>query len=225
LTKFSPLSGVPAATLLLTSGAAFFCAAAAAAFAIAGSGDGVSGALKGCAADVEVAAGAASAGRAFVCVAVAAEMGVALLRGAVVERKRGVRTRGSEGRAARRQVRQIMAKAWGVVDGGRGAEMAGACLLDFGHKFRGNARGVFPVPDALGAWALATWDGMDGPAGRHCVGADCVRGRAGRRLLVAAGCCCVRSLLLHVHRVLAWRLWTCSQWGSGLHSPKPSSRG
>lgn len=77
--KFRPFSGVPAGTLLLTSGAAFFSATFAAAFSSAGLGVGVRGALKGCAAEVEVAAGGAWESvdwRGVGCDA--AEMGVAL---------------------------------------------------------------------------------------------------------------------------------------------------
>jgi hypothetical protein len=134
LRKLSPLSGVPAGTLLLTRGAAFFCAACAAAFAMAGSGDGVSGALKGCAADVEVAAGA-SLGRAFVCVAVFAEIGVAFARGDDVERKRESVAVGRDGRAAaRRHVRQIILGVRVGIDGG---VVDGRCLnmgVGFGEK-------------------------------------------------------------------------------------------
>jgi hypothetical protein len=110
--KFSPFSGVPAGTLLLTSGAAFFSATLAALFSSAGLGAGVSGALKGCAAEVEVAAGESLGWRGVGCAA--EEMGVAaaLKAGRVVERKRRV----GRAREARWQVRQIIVwcVVWGV---------------------------------------------------------------------------------------------------------------
>lgn len=106
--KFRPFSGVPAGTLLLTSGAAFFSATLAAVFSRAGLGVGVRGALKGCAAEVEVAAGESLGWRGVDCAA--AEMGVALREGRVVERKRRV----GRAREARRQVRQIIACIVGV---------------------------------------------------------------------------------------------------------------
>lgn len=74
--KFRPFSGVPAGTLLLTSGAAFFSATFAAVFSSAGLGAGVRGALKGCAAEVEVAAEEAPGWCGVGCAA--EEMGVAL---------------------------------------------------------------------------------------------------------------------------------------------------
>lgn len=97
--KFRPFSGVPAGTLLLTSGVAFFSTALAAAFSIEGVGEGVRGALKGCAAEDEVAAGGA-----FGVGCEAEEMGVALREGRVVERRRRVGKKCE----ARWQVRQIM---------------------------------------------------------------------------------------------------------------------
>lgn len=118
LRKFRPFSGVPAGTELLINGAAFFSAAAAAAsfFREAGA-EGVMGALKGWAAEVDVAAGAVCEDvglpwRGAVWVAALGEMGVALRIGAVVERKREEGERGIEGirdrDAARRQPRQII---------------------------------------------------------------------------------------------------------------------
>lgn len=111
--KFRPLSGVPATTLLLTSGVAFFPAALAAFFSIAGLGSGVSGALKGCAAEVEVAAGGVwddigEPWRGVGCEA--EEMGVALFHAGELERKRRVDALGM--RAVRRQVRQIIVDVW-----------------------------------------------------------------------------------------------------------------
>lgn len=55
--KLRPLSGWPAGTLLLTKGTAFFFAASAAVAFASGLAAGVNGSLKGCAADVDVAAG------------------------------------------------------------------------------------------------------------------------------------------------------------------------
>ena len=107
--KFSPFSGVPAGTELLTSGVGFFSAALAAFFSIAGLGFGVSGALNGCAADVDVAAGGAceDVGEPWRGVGCEAdEMGVALARAGEEEMKRRVGALGM--RAARRQVRQII---------------------------------------------------------------------------------------------------------------------
>lgn len=107
--KFKPLSGVPAGTELFTSGVAFFSTALAAAFAIAGLGFGVSGALKGCAADVDVAAGGAcdDVGEPWRGVGVEAEeMGVAFAKAAVEESER--RVEGTRVREARRQDRQII---------------------------------------------------------------------------------------------------------------------
>lgn len=111
--KFRPLSGVPAGTELLTSGVGFLSAALAAFFSMLGLGVGVSGALKGCAAEDEVAAGGA-------CDDVALpwrgegveadEMGVALESAGEEERKRRVGT--LERREARRQVRQIIVDVW-----------------------------------------------------------------------------------------------------------------
>jgi hypothetical protein len=91
----SPFSGVPAGTELRTSGEAFFSAAAAASFFNAGGAEGVVFSLKGCAAEVEVAAGGLCEEsevpcRGAVWVAVLAEMGVAL-RVEVVERGRVAR--------------------------------------------------------------------------------------------------------------------------------------
>jgi hypothetical protein len=83
--KFNPFSGVPAAILLFTSGVTFFLAASVAwPFRLADA-DGVRGSLKGCAADVDVAAGSDELGRVAVWVA---EMGVALERREEVVRKR-----------------------------------------------------------------------------------------------------------------------------------------
>ena len=104
--KFRPFSGVPAGTLLLTSGVAFFSTALAAAFSIEGVGEGVRGALKGCAAEDEVAAGGA-----FGVGCEAEEMGVALREGRVVERRRRVGKKCE----ARWQVRQIMVWVCGCV--------------------------------------------------------------------------------------------------------------
>lgn len=108
--KFRPFKGVPAGTLLLTSGAAFFSAALAAAFSSAGGGAGVRGALKGCADEVDTADGEA----AWRGVGVAEEvMGVALREGRVVEKRR---CEGRE-RAARWQVRQIIVWVCGGIEG------------------------------------------------------------------------------------------------------------
>lgn len=111
--KFSPLSGVPAGTELFTSGVTFFSAALAAFFSIAGVGFGVSGALKGCAAEVDVAAGGAcdDVDVPWRGVGVEAEeMGVAFARAAedVIER----RVEGTRVRDALRQVRQIIVDVW-----------------------------------------------------------------------------------------------------------------
>lgn len=93
----------------MTSGAAFFFSLAlAAVFSRAGLGVGVKGALKGCAAEVEVAAGEAAGWCGVGCAA--EEIGVALREGRVVERRRRV---GRE-REARWQVRQIIGSVGGV---------------------------------------------------------------------------------------------------------------
>jgi hypothetical protein len=76
---------------------------------MAGVGDGVRGALKGCAADVEVAAGGVCEDVGEPCRGVgveAEEMGVALLSTDELDRNRRVGALGM--RAARRQVRQII---------------------------------------------------------------------------------------------------------------------
>lgn len=112
--KFKPLSGVPAGTELFTSGVGFLSAAFAAAFSMLGLGAGVSGALKGWAAEEDVAAGGAGEDVALPWRGVgvdADEMGVALeSAGEEEERKRrvGVLAR----REARRQVRQIIVDVW-----------------------------------------------------------------------------------------------------------------
>lgn len=119
--KLRPLSGWPAGMLLLTRGATFFFAASAAAAFTSGLAAGVNGSLKGCAADVDVAVGGVcedeeSPWRAADCVAVELEMGVALLRGDVVVRKRTFcgRRRDNDGvwwvlrEAARRHDRHII---------------------------------------------------------------------------------------------------------------------
>lgn len=101
--KFKPLSGVPAATELRTRGA-FFSAAGLPSFFAAGVADS----LKGCAADVDVAAGGACDEG----VGAGAETGAALRRAGAVVKARDVdidvegsiRVRD----AARRQVRQII---------------------------------------------------------------------------------------------------------------------
>lgn len=111
--KFRPLSGVPAGTLLLTSGVGFFSAAFAAFFSIAGSGFGVRGALKGCAAKVEVAAGGVcdDVGLPWRGVGVEAEeTGVALATEGELDMKR--RDEGAKEREARKQVRQIIVGVW-----------------------------------------------------------------------------------------------------------------
>jgi hypothetical protein len=117
------LSGCPAGMLLLTSGAAFFFAASAAVAFRSGLAAGVNGSLKGWAADVDVAVGGVweeveSPCRPADCVAVLAEIGVALRRRAVVVRKRMGCGR-VEGviwarEAARRQVRHIILGVCGV---------------------------------------------------------------------------------------------------------------
>jgi hypothetical protein len=89
--KFKPLSGVPAGILLLTRGVTFFFAASLAWALRSPEGAGVSGALKGCAAEVDVAAGGACEDvdafwRGTGCEA--EEMGVAFVRRDVVVRKR-----------------------------------------------------------------------------------------------------------------------------------------
>ena len=100
--------------LLFTSGVAFFFAASVAWPFWPADGAGVRGSLKGCAADVDVAAGGVwedveSPCRGAVCVAVLAEMGVALLKRDEVVRKRwgcDVGIRAFE--TVRRQLRQII---------------------------------------------------------------------------------------------------------------------
>lgn len=107
--KFRPLSGVPAGTLLFTVGVAFFSATLAAFFSIAGLGFGVRGALNGCAAEDDVAAGGVceDVGEPDRGVGVEAEeTGVALWRAGELERKR--RDEGASERDARRQLRQII---------------------------------------------------------------------------------------------------------------------
>jgi hypothetical protein len=136
--KFRPFSGVPAGTLLLTSGAAFFSATLAAVFSRAGLGVGVRGALKGCAAEVEVAAGESLGWRGVDCAA--AEMGVALREGRVVERKRRV----GRAREARRQVRQIIACVVGVCGWG-GAAVLEMELLEMRAEKRSWRRGCATV--------------------------------------------------------------------------------
>jgi hypothetical protein len=91
--KFRFFSGVPAVTLLFTSGVTFFFAASAACALRSGLAAGVKGSLKGCAADVDVAVGGVWEELESPClpadwVAVVAEMGVAFRSGKVVERKR-----------------------------------------------------------------------------------------------------------------------------------------
>jgi hypothetical protein len=99
--------------LLLTRCAAFFFADSVAWLLRSADGAGVSGALKGCAADVDVAAGAdvRSPCRGVVCVDVEAEMGVTLRRVEVEVRKRRGWARDADERAreaARRQLRHII---------------------------------------------------------------------------------------------------------------------
>lgn len=104
---------MPAATELFTSGVAFFSATLAAFFSMLGLGAGVSGALNGCAALVDVAAGGACDDVALPWrgVGVAAEeMGVAFASAGEEERKRRVGALGR--REARRQVRQIIVGVW-----------------------------------------------------------------------------------------------------------------
>ena len=111
--KFSPFSGVPAGTELFTNGVGFLSAALAAFFSIAGLGFGVRGALKGCAADVDVAAGGAceEVGEPWRGVGVEAEeTGVALCKAGEVDMKR--RDGGAREREARRQVRHIIVDVW-----------------------------------------------------------------------------------------------------------------
>lgn len=107
--KFRPLSGVPAGTLLLTSGVGFFSATFAAFFSITGPGLGVRGALKGCAAEVEVAAGGVcdDVGLPWRGVGVEEEeMGDALATEGELDMRR--RDEGAKEREARRQARQII---------------------------------------------------------------------------------------------------------------------
>jgi len=112
---------------LRTRGAGFFSAAAAASFFNEAGAAGVVASLKGCAAEVEVAAGGAcddveESCRGLDAVVVLAEMGVALRRG-VVEKAReacegawDIRAR----EAARRQLRQIIFGGWrGAMEGRR----------------------------------------------------------------------------------------------------------
>jgi hypothetical protein len=111
--KFRPLSGVPTATELFTSGVGFLSATLAAFFAMLGLGAGVSGALNGCAAEVDVAAGGACDDVALPWRGAgveADEMGVALDSAGEEERKRRMGTLGR--REARRQVRQIIVGVW-----------------------------------------------------------------------------------------------------------------
>ena len=111
--KFKPFSGVPAGTLLFTNGVGFFSATLAAFFSIAGVGFGVRGALKGCAAEVDVAAGGVcdDVGEPWRGVGWAAEeTGVAFARAGEVEMKR--RDAGAREREARKQVRQIIGDVW-----------------------------------------------------------------------------------------------------------------
>jgi hypothetical protein len=128
--KFRPFRGVPAGTELRIRGVAFFstapAAAAAASFFRDGGAPGVNFSLKGCAAEVEVAAGGVRVepGVPWLgvdSVEVEAEMGVALWRGVVVVKKRearGVGTEEMEGRvAARRQRRQIIVRCWAALMG------------------------------------------------------------------------------------------------------------
>lgn len=119
--KFSPLSGVPAAILLFTSGTTFFFAASVAWPLRLLDGAGVSFSLNGWAADVEVAAGglcedAESPCRGAGCVA---EMGVALEKCAEdVKRRVDLGRRGDWAlEAARRQLRQIMVGVVGLAIG------------------------------------------------------------------------------------------------------------
>jgi len=110
--KLRPLSGVPAGTELRTKGA-FFSAGFPSFFAA-----GVIGSLKGCAAEVDVAAGGVWDDEAEPCRGAGvelAETGVALRMGFVVKAREaamdvegGIRTR----EAARRQVRQIIVGGW-----------------------------------------------------------------------------------------------------------------
>ena len=111
--KLRPLSGVPAGTELLTSGVGFLSATLAAFFSMLALGVGVSGALKGCAADVDVAAGGACDDVALPWRGVgveADEMGVALASAGEEERKRRVGALAK--REARKQVRQIIVDVW-----------------------------------------------------------------------------------------------------------------
>ncbi len=113
--KFKPLSGVPAGTELFTSGVAFFSATLAAFFSIAGLGAGVSGALNGCAAEVDVAAGGVcdNVGEPWRGVGIEAEeIGVAFASAADEEKVR--RVVGRRVREAHRQVRQIIAGCMGA---------------------------------------------------------------------------------------------------------------
>jgi hypothetical protein len=115
--KLRPLRGWPAGILLFTKGATFFFAASVAWPLSAGDAAGVKGSLKGCAADVDVAAEGVceeveSPCRGAVCVAVVAEMGAAFWDLEVDVRKRwefiGVEVGILALEAARRQLRHII---------------------------------------------------------------------------------------------------------------------
>jgi hypothetical protein len=132
---------------------AFFSTAAAASFFSDEGAAGVVSSLNGCAADVEVAVGGAceepgAPCRGLLCVAVLAEMGVALRRVEAVvkgreardERSSGIEARG----AARRQRRQIILKVWTGSMGGMEWRVATytKSSREAGKRFSGSVRSI-----------------------------------------------------------------------------------